>query len=84
MVTLPVTVVTPTTLKVRVRLSGVKATLNKLAEKFEFDMQVLSDEDEIMRSLLMPAEAWVMGMRAAERAIREPRGDREGRMLGEQ
>jgi len=47
-------------------------------------MQVLSDEDEIMRSLLMPPEAaWVKGMIAAKRAIRKPRGDLEGRMLGE-
>lgn len=65
------------------RLSGVKATLNRLAEKLEFDMQVLSDDDEITRSLLMP-EAWIVGMRAAKRAIRKPRGDREGRMVGEQ
>ena len=83
MVTFPEIVVIPTTLKVRVRLSGVKATLNRVAEKLEFDMQVLSDDDEMTRSLLMP-EAWVKGMRAAKRAIRKPRGDREGRMLGEQ
>ncbi|KAH0373979.1 hypothetical protein KCU65_g401, partial [Aureobasidium melanogenum] len=83
MVTLPEIVVIPTTLKVRVRLSGVKATLNRVAEKLEFVIHVLSDEDEMTRSLLMP-DAWVIGRRAARRAIRKPRGDLVGRMLGEQ
>ena len=57
--------------------------MNRLAEKLEFAMQVLSDEDEITRCLSMPPPAWAMGMRATKRAIRKPRGDLEGRMLGE-
>lgn len=41
---------TPTMLKDRVLLSGVKTTLKRVAEKLEFDMHGLSDLDSIMRS----------------------------------